>query len=73
MAASFGDPREIAAKIQAFNEVLREEAIGAGARYVDLFPLMRRQAEARMVAVDGLHPAARAYEEWAEALETHIP
>jgi lysophospholipase L1-like esterase len=29
---------------------------------------MRRQAEAGMVASDGLHPAARAYDEWAEDL-----
>ena len=39
-----------------------------GARYVDLFPLMHRQAEARMFAGDGLHPSARAHEEWASAL-----
>jgi acyl-CoA thioesterase I len=72
-AEGFGDPRVIAAMIQAFNEVLREEATAIGARYVDLFPLMRRQAQARLVADDGLHPAAKAYEEWAGALEAHVP
>jgi lysophospholipase L1-like esterase len=68
VAADFGDPREIAAQIEAFNEVLRAETAAAGARWIDLFPRMRQEAEAGMVAPDGLHPAARAYDEWAEVL-----
>jgi lysophospholipase L1-like esterase len=67
-AADFGDARAIAAQIEAFNDALRAEAAAVGARWVDLFPRMRRQAEAGMVATDGLHPAAKAYDEWAEAL-----
>lgn len=65
---SFGDPRQIGVDIMAFNTILQEEARAAGARYVDLYPLMHRQAEAKMVAGDGLHPSARAHAEWAEAL-----
>jgi lysophospholipase L1-like esterase len=67
-AAAFGDPAQLGADIVAFNAVLRDEALAAGARYVDLYPLMRREAESKMLARDGLHPAARAHEEWAAEL-----
>jgi hypothetical protein len=33
---------------------------------------MERQAEAGMFAPDGLHPAARAYDAWAEDLATAV-
>ncbi|WP_437519981.1 SGNH/GDSL hydrolase family protein [Sorangium sp. So ce726] len=71
-AASFGDPRQIGADIVAFNTILRDEARAAGARYVDLYPLMHRQAEAQMLASDGLHPSARAHAEWAAALYEQV-
>ncbi|XXX82770.1 SGNH/GDSL hydrolase family protein [Sorangium sp. So ce134] len=72
VAASFGDPRQIGAAIVAFNAVLRDEARAAGARYVDLYPLMHKQAEAQMLASDGLHPSARAHAEWAAALYEQV-
>lgn len=68
-AAGFGDPATTAARIRDFNRILREQATAAGARYVDLFPLMERQARGKLVAGDGLHPSAKAYGEWANALE----
>ncbi len=71
-AAWFGDAPQIGADIVAYNAVLRDEARAAGARYVDLYPLMHRQAEAQMLARDGLHPSARAHEEWAAALYAQI-
>jgi lysophospholipase L1-like esterase len=71
-AASFGDTRQIDAAIVAFNAILRDEARAAGALYVDLYPLMHKQAEARMVAGDGLHPSARAHAEWAAALYDQV-
>ncbi len=71
-SASFGDPEQIGADIMAFNTILRDEARAAGALYVDLYPLMHKQAEARMVAGDGLHPSARAHEEWAAALYERV-
>ena len=58
----------IGATIRAFNAILREEAMAHGARFVDLFPLMRRQADAHMLASDGLHPSAEAYEAWADEI-----
>jgi lysophospholipase L1-like esterase len=71
-AAWFGAPAQIGAAIVAFNGVLRDEAQAAGAHYVDLFPLMHQQAEAKMIARDGLHPSAISLEEWAEALSERV-
>jgi lysophospholipase L1-like esterase len=67
-AADFGGAAEIAAAIARFNAVLAEESARVGARYVDLWPLMLRQADARMLADDGLHPDGSAYDAWAAAL-----
>jgi lysophospholipase L1-like esterase len=71
-AARLGDPQQIVAEIVTFNTILRDEARAAGARYVDLYPLMHEQAEANMVASDGLHPSARAHAEWAAALYEQV-
>lgn len=65
---SFGDPSAVAARIERFNAIARDEAERAGAAYVDIFPLMREQMRRGMLAPDGLHPSAEAYAEWAEAL-----
>lgn len=67
-ARSFGSVESIGAKIGDYNAILRREAVQHGARYIDLSPLMRRQADARMLASDGLHPSAAAYEQWAIAI-----
>jgi lysophospholipase L1-like esterase len=72
-AASLGDRTRLAASIRAFNAALRDETRARGARYVDLFPTMERQAARRMIASDGLHPNAAAYDEWAEELFRAIP
>ena len=70
---SFGAPATIAARIERFNTIAREEAERAGAVYVDIFPLMRDQMRRRMLAPDGLHPSAAAYAEWADALRDRLP
>jgi acyl-CoA thioesterase I len=72
VAEAFGDPAELQAQIVSYNEILRQEAKAAGARYLDLWPLMRKQADARKVASDGLHPSATAHLEWAEALAKEL-
>jgi len=66
--ASFGDVARIARTIERFNSIAREEAERAGASYLDIFPLMRRQMQDGMTAPDGLHPSAEAYAAWADAL-----
>lgn len=71
--ASFGEPTALAARIERFNAIMREEAEHAGASYVDIFPLMRDQMRRGMLAPDGLHPSAAAYAEWAEALRDRLP
>ena len=71
--ASFGEPAAIAARIERFNAIAREEAERAGATYVDIFSLMRDQMRRAMFAPDGLHPSAAAYAEWADALREQLP
>jgi len=66
--ASFGTPAAIAARIERFNVIARDEAERAGALYIDIFPLMRDQMRRGMIAEDGLHPSAEAYAGWADAL-----
>ena len=66
--ASFGDPGSIAAAIDRFNRIARDEVERGGGVYVDIFPLMRDQMRRRMTAADGLHPSAEAYAQWADAL-----
>jgi lysophospholipase L1-like esterase len=64
------DRARIAAEIDAFNAINRDEAKTAGARYVDVTPISRRAgAEPALLAPDGLHPSGTMYAEWAaEAL-----
>jgi lysophospholipase L1-like esterase len=60
------DRRKIAAEIDRFNQINREETARAGARYVDVTPLSRKAASERsLIAEDGLHPSGAMYAEWA--------
>lgn len=70
--ASFGEASSVARAIERFNQIAREEAERAGARYLDIFPLMREQLQRGMTAPDGLHPSAEAYAEWAAALQDQL-
>jgi len=72
-AVAFGARDEIAATIERFNEIAREEIESAGGSYVDVFPLMRAQARRGMFAPDGLHPSEKAYAEWAGELRERLP
>jgi len=68
--SGFGDLAGIAWTIERFNAIARGEGERVGARWVDLFPLMRDQGRKKMFAPDGLHPSAEAYAEWARELAT---
>ena len=72
-AADFGSPTDLDAKIAQFNRILAEETALAGARFLDLSALMKREAEAHSIADDGLHPSAAAYLEWARAIAAALP
>jgi lysophospholipase L1-like esterase len=60
---------DIAAAIDAYNVVGREEANRAGAHFVDITPISRRaSADPSLLATDGLHPSGTMYGEWAQLL-----
>ncbi len=67
-ARAFGTPAALRARIERFNAVMKEEAERSGATFVDIFPLMRDQADRGMLAPDGLHPSREAHAQWAAAL-----
>jgi acyl-CoA thioesterase-1 len=71
-ATLFGTPVQLHAKIVLFNQILSEETRAAGGDFVDLFPLMEKEASEKMLAADGLHPSAAAYDAWADALARQI-
>lgn len=72
-ASPYGTPESLRTRIEHFNAVVEEEAELAGSRYVDLYPLMKRQAAAEMLATDELHPNTEAHAEWAAALAAFVP
>ena len=63
--AASRDPERISAEIDRFNEVNREEAERAGARYVNVTLVSRQAAtDLELVAADGLHPSDKMYAAW---------
>lgn len=58
------ESRDIAAKVDAFNAVIRAEAEHAAVEVVDLFPLSQRLAGTAYTAADGIHPSAAAHARW---------
>ena len=61
------DRARIAAEIDQFNAINREETSRAGARYVDVTPVSREATgNSALVAGDGLHPSGAQYKRWAE-------
>ncbi len=60
------DRAAIAAAVDAFNAVNREEAERLGAHYVDVTPFSRTAAaDPTLIAADSLHPSGKMYAEWA--------
>ncbi|HEX6036917.1 SGNH/GDSL hydrolase family protein [Longimicrobium sp.] len=60
------DRARIAAEIDVYNAINRDEAARAGARYVDVTAQTRSAgADPAFVVGDGLHPSALSYAEWA--------
>jgi hypothetical protein len=61
------DRAAIAAAIDRFNVINREESERAGVHYIDITPMSRRAAADRtLVAHDGLHPSGPMYADWAQ-------
>lgn len=67
------DRAKIAREIDRFNAINREEALRAGARYVDITPFSRTAAnDPSLVAPDGLHPSGKMYAEWTQLIRQQI-
>ncbi|HSQ29527.1 MAG TPA: SGNH/GDSL hydrolase family protein [Gemmatimonadaceae bacterium] len=63
------DRTRISAEIDLFNTAVRDEAVRAGATFVDVTPISRRAAsEPELLAPDGLHPSGAMYAEWARVI-----
>jgi lysophospholipase L1-like esterase len=63
------DRGSIATEIDRFNQVAREEAERAGARWVDITTFSRSVSHHEpMIASDGLHPSGMMYSEWARLI-----
>ena len=57
----------IAAAIDHFNTINRQETAQAGAHYVDVTPVSRQALQdASLLATDGLHPSGKMYTQWVE-------
>lgn len=61
------DRAKIAAEIDRYNAINREESLRAGAQYVDITPISR-QHDASLVAADGLHPSGKQYLQWVKTI-----
>jgi lysophospholipase L1-like esterase len=66
------DRAKIAAEIDRYNAINREEAARAGARYVDITPVSRRD-DPTLTAGDKLHPSGKMYSEWVELISAALP
>ena len=63
--AASRDSKEIAAEIDQFNSVNKEESVKVGAHYVDVTPISREAVNnPSLIASDGLHPSRKMYAEW---------
>jgi lysophospholipase L1-like esterase len=68
-AAGGMDELKIAAEIDSFNAVNRDETQKAGARFVNVTEISRLAIEDfEMVARDGLHPTGKMYKLWVEKI-----
>jgi lysophospholipase L1-like esterase len=63
------NPQTIANEIDSFNAANQEITLSAGVNYTNITPASRNAAtDLSLVASDGLHPSAKMYAEWANAL-----
>jgi len=63
------DVPAIAAEIDSFNAVNRDEAARLKAHWVDVTPISREAArDSALVASDGLHPSAEMYRRWVDRI-----
>ena len=67
---SFGNRAQQSAAIAANNEILARAASARGIAFVDIFDVsLLAASDARLVAIDGLHPSAAQYALWVDRIE----
>lgn len=67
------DAATVAAEIDAYNAVNREEAGRSGVAWINITPMTREAAtDATLLAEDGLHPSGRDYARWAGVADLAI-
>lgn len=64
------NPTRIAAELDVYNAIARDETARAGARWVDITPISRRHPD--LLADDGLHPSAAQYALWGDAIRPAV-
>jgi lysophospholipase L1-like esterase len=63
------DREKIAAEIDAFNTVNKEESNSAGTIYLDITAISRQAASRpELIAPDGLHPSGMMYAQWVQEM-----
>jgi lysophospholipase L1-like esterase len=73
VTARFAKPAEVQSKIARWNLELRKITETHGACWLDLTPLMHKQANAARWSKDGLHPPGDVYGEWSDAIAEKNP
>lgn len=67
-----GNEKGVAAEIDAFNSVNKEESFRSGITYIDITPLSRTYTGQQYVAEDGLHPSGKMYSLWVDKLAPEV-
>ncbi|MCX2476342.1 SGNH/GDSL hydrolase family protein [Pedobacter sp. MC2016-05] len=66
-------PQVIASEIDSFNAINEQITISADISYTNITPASRKaSSDLSLIANDGLHPSAKMYSEWANALNPKV-
>jgi lysophospholipase L1-like esterase len=67
--AEGSDRKKVAAEIDLFNSINKEESLKYGVHYIDITPITRKVSDdPSLIAEDGLHPSGKMYGKWAVML-----
>jgi lysophospholipase L1-like esterase len=71
--SGFAFGRDVSQGIKEFNQAIITEAQRYGLRIFDLYPLSQAMGlDPSLIAPDGLHPSAKGYAQWADAIEPEV-
>lgn len=64
---------QIAAEIDAYNQINKEEANNFKVNYLNITPISREaKTKTSLIASDGLHPSAEMYQKWVKLLSPQV-